>query len=664
MLALIFAAVVAQTETVTLTHPCAHSSIVLEAFGNQIGETIKPSGSVNKDYFLIRFDEMPVEDAKAAIAKTLNATWSRKGDVLYLTRTRAQERAEEKAITEELRRSIQRSIDAAIKRNQERKPYVLTDVIEEMRNQDSRRWFDNYSYNESPLQRFKDRIEATLTVDDLMSLPLGSTFYSTDPASGDNAFPSAWTAIVKKYGEDRLVWYRARLGAGLDDEYGYAYDSSSGSVVDEITLVFARTPESVVISLTVRVDNGSLGTSFGGGRGIGRSNNEWRGFYRDLEEPVEISKEMMEAWNFVSPSGGLFFGRRRPRVRTRTEVPRLLAQVINDLPNNEPLTGLVSWPILEAAERKETNIVALFGDGVLQWPFGDSIEEGATLTSVFGYGWSNFVATFDKDLSCWIARSPNPVAARKYRMDRPAFAALLKKAWTDGWIRLNDMAGFIRRTGIEALERSWQTWLGIAEFSAQDDLTWLVYSGDDLSTAVYSRLSPSQQRAAWSGGIELPLSFWPTGVWQSLSTSNWRNQRLVPPGVERFSLEGQHGRRVSSLFKGRLPAGTTLRIQVVQGTELWVGHEESGFQMDLEMYAQISIDPDYGGRTGMKVDRVAVGPTETLTVELVVPNAGSIVMTAEFRRVPFVDELGPVDQLPASAQAAIAAAIQKARGGR
>lgn len=38
-------------------------------------------------------------------------------------------------------------------------------------------------------------------------------------------------------------------------------------------------------------------------------------------------------------------------------------------------------------------------------------------------------------------------------------------------------------------------------------------------------------------------------------------------------------------------------------------------------------------------------------------------MTAEFRRVPFVDELGPVEQLPAPARAAIAAAIQKARGG-
>ena len=75
MISVVLALLIAQGRTVTFTHPCAHSSVVLEAFGKEIGETIKIRGSLDKDYFLVRFDDMLVEDAKAAIAQTLNATW-------------------------------------------------------------------------------------------------------------------------------------------------------------------------------------------------------------------------------------------------------------------------------------------------------------------------------------------------------------------------------------------------------------------------------------------------------------------------------------------------------------------------------------------------------------------------------------------------------------
>ncbi|MCH7905464.1 MAG: hypothetical protein IH944_12990 [Armatimonadetes bacterium] len=661
--AIALVAAATQWQTVTFTHPCAHSSIVLEAFGKQIGETIKPSGGVNKDYFLVRFDEMPIEDAKAAIAKTLNATWSRKGDVLYLTRTRAQELAEENAINEELKRSLQLRIDGAIKRNRDRKPLVLVEVIEEMRNQTSPKPFGGYTYNESPLRRFEDRVEATLTVDDLMSLPLGSTIYSDDPRLEERPFPPAWMDAAKAFRQDREVWYRAQQVSGLTDENSFGLNYP-GSLVHKIELEFNRKPDSLGISISFRAGIRSLSSDFSGGSGIVSSENEWPDFYRGLDEPLEIGKDMKEAWNYFVPRGWVFAGRRNPRVMTRKELPRLLAQVIDDLPNNEPLTSLVSWPILQAAERKKTNIVALFADGVLHWPFRQSVEDGMTLSSVFGFGWNIFMATFDTELSCWIARPFDPAGARKNRMDRPAFATLLKRARADGWIRLNNMAGFIRRTEIETLEPSWQTWLGIAEFLGEDDWSWPgVFSRGGNGTAVYARLSTSQQRAAWSGGIEIPLSLWPSGVWEVLATSDWGRARMIPAGLDMSSLEAQQGRRVSSLFGERLPAGTTLRVQVVEGTELWVGYEKTGFQMDLERYANISVNPDYDGLSDQKVDRVAVGPTETLTVELVVPNVGSVVMTARYGRVPFFDELGPVEQLPASAQAAIAAAIQKARGG-
>ena len=116
--AIIFGAVLAQERTVTFTHPCAHSSVVLEAFGREIGETIKPGRSVNKDYFLVRFDGMPVEDAKAAIAKTLKAKWEMKDGTLYLTRTRAMENQERSEQGELLKEVIEKEWGEAGERSE------------------------------------------------------------------------------------------------------------------------------------------------------------------------------------------------------------------------------------------------------------------------------------------------------------------------------------------------------------------------------------------------------------------------------------------------------------------------------------------------------------------------------------------------------------------
>ncbi|MCH8980365.1 MAG: hypothetical protein IH945_14165, partial [Armatimonadetes bacterium] len=77
-------AILIAPQTITFTHPCAHSSVVLEALGKELNLALKPSGSVNKDYFLIRFKDVPAEEALDKIAQTLNATWTQKDDVRYL----------------------------------------------------------------------------------------------------------------------------------------------------------------------------------------------------------------------------------------------------------------------------------------------------------------------------------------------------------------------------------------------------------------------------------------------------------------------------------------------------------------------------------------------------------------------------------------------------
>src|SRR5690349_21213682 len=94
--AAILAITIAKPQTVTFSHPCANAAVVLEALGKELGITIKPLASVNQDYFLVSFTDVPQEDAFAKIASTLNATWEDREGVKYLTRTHAQELEEER----------------------------------------------------------------------------------------------------------------------------------------------------------------------------------------------------------------------------------------------------------------------------------------------------------------------------------------------------------------------------------------------------------------------------------------------------------------------------------------------------------------------------------------------------------------------------------------
>src|SRR5690349_18543202 len=105
-------------QTVTFTHPCAHSSVVLEALGKELGLELKPLGSVNKDFIVVSFKDAAPEVVLKRLAQTLNAQWTEKSGVRYLQRTPAQEAQEfEREYSEKsaaLRRAIKEVSQAAL----------------------------------------------------------------------------------------------------------------------------------------------------------------------------------------------------------------------------------------------------------------------------------------------------------------------------------------------------------------------------------------------------------------------------------------------------------------------------------------------------------------------------------------------------------------------
>lgn len=661
--AIILSAALVQERTVTFTHPCAHSSVVLEAFGQEIGETIKPGGSVNKDYFLVRFDDMPVANAKAVIAKTLNATWTKKGGVLYLTRTGTQERAEENLVKKQFQESLRRRIAAAQKKVREQKPFSLGYLVESMQSDTERNFVRRFTFNESPLARFNARIMASLDVDHLIGLPHGKIFFASEAKVDELPFPKNWMDALQLYRDETELWSQAMDRLFDEDDNRRMWSFGSEEIVTWAAIEIERRRLRVSLSLKMRTGNSGLSAGIGNNSGRYGRRSEWGRFTSDLNEPVEVPKELQGVWQERERGYG-FMGNWRPRARIRGEVPDVIKRIVADPGRNEPLTTLVSWPILEAAEQKKTNIVALLDDDALAWPFQTNFAEGQTLSRLFSYYGPRLSAEYDKELSCWLAHPYDPALVRKERMDRGAFGDLIKKADAQKWIRLDDMAKFIQGTNRSHIDRGWQYLIDETQFI--DGRTFMYYPGDQsmIATEIYARLPIVQQRAAWSGGVEIPVTGWTRALRQLLSEADWDEVRFLPPGAKPQTDGSREGRMAGAVFRERLPAQTVLRVEVVAETKFWVSKDgKTGFQSELDFYARSAMPEESRYRSNPETDKFATGLSETLKVQLFVPGVGTLDLTSQFGRTPFMDEFVTMQKLPLEFQRSIKNALATARGG-
>ena len=187
----------AQPQTVTFTHPCAHSSVVLEALGQELNLTLKPSGSVNKDYFLLRFKDVPVKEAFNKIAVTLNATWTQKDDIYYLGRTRAQEISEKKAAVAENAALIENWLaerDVEGEYTVDRAKKLLADLallVESGAANDPERYGSLSALGDhAPLARCLYRLMRTIGVANLADVPKGEDVqYVLNPNASQRQLP-------------------------------------------------------------------------------------------------------------------------------------------------------------------------------------------------------------------------------------------------------------------------------------------------------------------------------------------------------------------------------------------------------------------------------------------------------------------------------------------
>ncbi len=650
-----------QAATVTFTHPCAHSSVVLAAFGKQIGETIKPTGSVLKDYFLVRFGSMPVEDAKKAIARALSATWTRDGDVVYLTRTRAQEVAEENAIADAFKKAVQREIDDARADVAKYEALTLASVTAGLKGK-SDGIDQTYSQINEPIQRLRQRITASLSVDDVLKSPIGITRYSNKPGLDDFPFTPTFQEIYKTFLLESDIWWTAEDASNLG-QGGSRRSDIAGKVGATASFEFSRDGHSFDLSFQFTLDNAGSSMGRGGAYALYEFDNQWYKFIKDIQGKPKIDDATREAWNEQKPSEGFFrTGMRLAPMRKRKNWGSIYSSIARDVIKNEPLSVLVSWPIIQAAESKSTNIVAVLPDSLIGWLKGASIEQDTSLGSLFTYATYTMWANYDDSLKCWLAHPLDNVGNRKYRLNRDAFAGLIVAATQNGWTGLDDFATYIRKNGFHGLTESWFDLLTMAEGAEFDDEPSFYYRDVHFATKLYAAISDVQRRAAWNGGTEIPVSQWPTKILELLKNHDWSQDRFALPGTQLEDYPSNEGRRVSAVMREKLHFGTVLRVKVDRTNPIWVSSRDSGYASTVEGIAANFVDSDSNPKN-QRYKGFAIGTHEQLTIELAVPNVGTTRLMRVFEYTPFVDELVPFDKLPTRVQDAVRAEMKRIRGG-
>lgn len=656
--------ILAQGATVTFTHPCAHSSVVLKAFGEEIGRTVKPTGSVMRDYFLVRFEAMPIERAKEAIARGLNATWTESGGVLYLTRTPLQESAEEQELFEEFKKSLTEGIEEERKKEEKRQPYELRSLVEKLQAMPKDDWWESYDLEERPTERLHSRLTASLDATTLLKSQHGRVTYSSRPEGDELPLPPAWRKAYQDFVRDSAIWREAadRVFSEEDERRMWVYDENGR--LDEVAKFEVEIKErSVGVAVTFVYEGGS--TSYGSSEisSWAEPDDAWHEFFKSAKTPVKADAETRAAWLKENPSFDYHMGwyEWTSAVRKRREAPALLARVLADLEKNEPLTTLVSWPFVQLAESKGSNLVALLPDTLVSWPFDTALPEGMSLDELFMRAWWSLEGRFDEETGCWYAYPPDRPDTREKRVERPAFARLLRIAARKGWLGLDDVAGYRAETGAEDIVQGWEYFLSLAcQLDAQGGYA---AASIEAATKLYAALTPSQQRLAWEGGLELPLQNWSRGIQDVLRKHEWSEDRLTPIDEDGWDHEYRSLPLVEKVLKGRLPAGTTLRFVVSSSPRIWgkVGDGHNSF--DYESIGWMIVGAERSEEPGDKITAFAEGVLEQLEVELLIPGVGKTSLWSTFFSTPFEDEFLVIEKLPERLRSVINESVRAARGG-
>ncbi len=670
MMLALFIVTLLTPQTVTFTHPCAHSSVVLDALGKQIGKTIKPSGSVTKDFFLVSFTDVPTQEALDKIAQTLNATWEEKDGTTWLTRTRAQEVAEEK----EAREADAKLIADWLAKRDVSQPYteehakkLIEAVIPLMQTDDGGQRYEEFqSVNQgSPLHRLMTRLLREIGPAALADVgDTGEAHYVLDPSPGLRRLPNGQAFRV--FEQENAVHKKAFAAVSFerDPSRGMFYSSLVSPYAQnfwstrETRLTVSKGDGYISIQLSVK-DLGQESATITSGPRDGSS------LPKELtSQPGEYVATPME--KSIANSVMVVFGGEG----ARTTIPEDVARVFLDPVENEPLTVYGSRWMLESAKGLGKNIVALLSDEC-SWMAIASIAQGR---STYSQMWTilpqldlGFTATVDEK---WVTLRPTDAGSvRNDRVDREKWRAIIRSGFGKTEATLEQYAAYAALTNRDILVMLSMVPAAITGQPINPDSAMRMEQMDVYR--LYGRITPAQQALARQGGVELMLSgLTPGQAYPARKIVFGRYASVAQSAGSRgWDMADAYGERTEAtdpnrLLGGGAPNGSKVRIYVLEN-DLYYARPQGQYRsyngMTLEQYANNKArfdtrpqeyDPDYGF--------IATGKAEQIVVEFEFPGIGYVTKRVQLDRVNRDTIFKRISELPEDVQKEFDALYKKA----
>lgn len=678
MLTLILAGLIGvQTKTVTFEHPCASSAVVLEALGKQLGVQMKPSGSVMKDFIIVRFHEVPVEDAMKKLADALNATWTQTGGVNYLTRTGLQENNEKRDAVAAATKLVQSWLDkrkvegqVTLENSQKLIEEVLPLISAPANGQFNEQAWTKQRELESggPLARYLTRLLKEIGAPSIADIEEGERVqYVENPTGSQRKLPAGEAARL--FAVENAIYKEALSRTGALQRLGENGTMYSG-LIHPYMDYYRQTPTT---SLTIQRQRDFYSIQFevvGGGQtndsisvsqeatvNVPEALTKQEGAY----EPTEIEKELGKAASIM------FSGRGGDAVPLSAEAVRALSDPVAQ----EPLSFFGSKWLLDSSKALGRNVVGVLSD--------DLFLAGMFMSSQnqlgFGQFWSflprmgtGYKIELDEK---WLTLYPtDPIGIRDRRIDREAWKRAIALGRPGGTASLEHLAAFAALSDdemgvmIASLPAAFMDH-GISINALQRD-------GNMAALRLYGRLTPEQQKAARNGGVELLISRMSRPMLRAVDKIvNEREAKIDP---QRQPLEwapprtyreyGTEQDPLQLLSRGYPPASVVRFIVMKRDTVLqqrdegYGGGEGQTPREIAQMIAAAEVWPE--SYTYVR-PFFAVVPAEQLLAEFAFTNVGFLYKRIQVDTVPKDLKYVPLAQLPAAVRAEIETELKKSR---
>jgi hypothetical protein len=406
----------AQPKTVTFTHGCHNSAVVLEAFGQAIGEEIKPAGSVKQDYFLLRLVDVPVDEAKSKIAEVLNATWTRKDSVTILDRTPKQDKEDRDKTLAEKKRVLVDWVKEEFKGEEYRLEAAETLINQAIPlsgpiNTPNFQTLNKMN-NRSPAARMLYRF-ILAEVDRLALMQNGDFALLGMPGSGDpltipDSIYNTYLQELEIHKEalEKTDAFNKVKDAQIKPRFVQGYDPENP---------FAKRPD-----LRISIESTALGINFTFGAGFqplasfsvfsrsaaaGPVPTELTSIDPPVQWPEKTKRQASALMAFLA----------QPK---KPQPDRELQALLSDPVTNEPLFEIGSEWLLHVLDRAGLNGICVLNDGAAF--FGAAAGQGMTIEGI----WPMMTTRpFNQTLEVkdgWLIMSPQfPAEFRDVRVDRP-----------------------------------------------------------------------------------------------------------------------------------------------------------------------------------------------------------------------------------------------------